>query len=49
MENADDANGESENKVSYGGAEEANKLKASEGCKGRDKFGSNLYRASQRI
>ena len=38
LENADDASGAGENKVSYLGAQAANKLKASEGCNRRDKF-----------
>ena len=49
LENADDASGENENTLGYVEAKGASKLKASEGCKGRHKFGSDLHRASQRI
>ena len=44
-----DASGESENTVDHIEAEAANEVRASEGRRGRDKFGSSLYRASQSI
>ena len=46
---AADASGESENTVDHIEAEAANEVRASEGRRGRDKFGSSLDRASQRI
>ena len=44
-----DASGESENAVDNIETEAAGKVKASNGRKGRDKFGSNLYRDCQHI
>ena len=43
------ASGESENAVDNIEAEAAGEVKASNGRKGRDKFGSNLYRACQHV
>ena len=44
-----DASCKSAKIVDYVEVEAADYLKASEGCKGRDKLGSDLYRANQRI
>ena len=46
---AESSSGKSENTVDCVEAEAANELRASEGCRERDKYGSISYRASQRF